>query len=230
MPIRRKQVMTVPHDYQTPRTTVRRIPQRGAYDRDTIHQILDEGLVCHVGFAVEGQPYVIPTAYVRRGEQVCLHGAQASRMMRALASGVEACVTVTLLDGLVLARSAFHHSMNYRSVAILGTGMAVEEAGEKIAVLQALSEHIIPGRWRDIRGPNEHELQQTLVVAVPIREASAKIRTGPPRDDEEDYTLPIWAGVLPLRQTPGSPVPDQRLSAGLSAPNYVTGYRGPARL
>jgi len=222
--------MTAPHDYQTARTTVRRIPQRGVYDRDTIHQILDEGLVCHVGFAVEGQPYVIPMAYVRRGEQVCLHGAQASRMMRALASGVEACVTVTLLDGLVLARSAFHHSMNYRSVAILGTGRAVEEAAEKIAVLQALSEHIMPGRWRDIRGPNEQELGQTLVVAIPIREASAKIRTGPPKDDEEDYALPIWAGMLPLRQTPGSPVPDPRLSARLTAPNYITAYRGPTRV
>jgi nitroimidazol reductase NimA-like FMN-containing flavoprotein (pyridoxamine 5'-phosphate oxidase superfamily) len=222
--------MTMPHDYQTPRTTVRRIPQRGVYDRDTIHQILDEGLVCHVGFALQERPYVIPMAYVRREEQVCLHGAQASRMMRALASGVEVCVTVTLLDGLVLARSAFHHSMNYRSVVILGTGAAVEEPAEKIAVLQALSEHIIPGRWRDIRGPNEHELRQTLVVAIPIREASAKIRTGPPKDDEEDYALPIWAGVLPFRQTAGCPVADPHVAAGLTAPSYVTEYGGPARV
>ena len=220
--------MTTAENYQTPRTTVRRIPQRGVYDRDTVHQILDEGLICHAGFVFQRQPYVMPMAYVRRGEQVCLHGSQASRLMRAVASGVETCVTVTLLDGLVLARSAFHHSMNYRSVVILGTGAAVEEPAEKMAVLQALSEHIIPRRWADIRGPNEQELRQTLVIAIPIREASAKIRTGPPKDDEEDYGLPIWAGVLPIQQTTGIPLPDPRLAAGLPVPEHVAQYRGPA--
>jgi nitroimidazol reductase NimA-like FMN-containing flavoprotein (pyridoxamine 5'-phosphate oxidase superfamily) len=222
--------MSTRENYQTLRSTVRRIPQRGVYDRDTIHQILDQGLICHVGFAVAGQPYVIPTAYVRIGERVCLHGSQASRMMRALAGGVEACVTVTLVDGLVLARSAFHHSMNYRSAVIFGSGCAVEDPAEKTGVLHALSEHIIPGRWREIRGPSEVELQQTLVVAIPIREASAKIRTGPPKDDEDDYALSVWAGVLPLWPAAGTPLPDPRLAPDLPAPLYVTGYRGPVRV
>jgi nitroimidazol reductase NimA-like FMN-containing flavoprotein (pyridoxamine 5'-phosphate oxidase superfamily) len=214
--------------YQTERTTVRRLAQRGAYDRATVHQILDEGMVCHVGFVVEGQPTVIPMVYVRVGERICLHGSKASRMLRALASGVEACVTVTLIDGLVLARSAFHHSVNYRSVVVFGAGTAVEDPTEKNDILRALSDHLIPGRWQEIRVPSELELRQTLVIAIPIREGSAKIRTGPPKDDEEDYALPIWAGVLPLRQTASTPVPDPRLPPGVPVPPHVTDYAGPA--
>jgi len=214
--------MTMADDtYQTPRTTVRRLPERGFYDRATIHQILDEGLICHVGFVSEGQPTVIPMAYVRVDEWICLHGSKASRMLRALAAGVEVCITVTLLDGLVLARSAFHHSMNYRSAVVFGTGAAVEDPAKKSEVLRALSEHLVPGRWQEIRGPSELELKQTLVVAIPIREASAKIRTGPPKDDEEDYSLPIWAGVLPLRLTATVPVPDPRLQPGIALPKHL---------
>jgi len=208
--------------YQTARTTVRRIAPRGAYDRTTIHSILDEGLVGHVGFVVDGQPTVIPMVYVRVGERVCLHGSRASRLMRVLAGGAEACITVTLLDGLVLARSAFHHSMNYRSAMVFGTGEAIEDPAEKMHVLEALSEHVAPGRWADIRGPNDVEMKQTAVVGVTIREASAKIRTGPPKDDEEDYALPVWAGVLPLRQVAGTPVPDPLLTAGIAVPSYLT--------
>ncbi len=179
--------------YQTERTTVRRLAQRGVYDRATIHQILDEGLVCHVGIVVDGQPTVIPMVYVRVGERVCL----------------------------VLARSAFHHSVNYRSAVVFGAGTAIEEAGEKMEILQALSEHLIPGRWADVRGPSEVELKQTAVVGVAIREGSAKIRTGPPKDDEEDYALPVWAGVLPLRMTSGAPIADSRLAAGIPTPAYT---------
>ena len=220
--------MMMEENYQSLRTTVRRLPQRGVYDRAAIHQILDKGLVCHVGFVIEGQPYVIPMVYVRVEERVYLHGSRASRMLRALAGGVEACITVTLVDGLVLARSAFHHSMNYRSAVVFGTGAAVEGSAEKGAVLHALSEHLVPGRWQEIRGPNEKELQQTLVVAIPIREASAKIRTGPPLDDEEDHALPTWAGVLPLRQMPSQPVPDPRLPPDIPVPLHVKRYVGPA--
>jgi nitroimidazol reductase NimA-like FMN-containing flavoprotein (pyridoxamine 5'-phosphate oxidase superfamily) len=217
----------VEDSYQTLRSTVRRLPQRGIYDRATIHEILDQGLLCHVGFVMDGQPYVIPMLYVRVGERVCLHGSKASRMLRALAGGTEACVTVTLLDGLVLARSAFHHSANYRSVVLFGAGTAVEDPGEKTEILQALSEHLIKGRWREVRGPSEKELQQTAVVAIPIREASAKIRTGPPKDDEEDYALPVWAGVLPFEQVTGEPRPDPRLPAGIDVPEHVSRWRGP---
>jgi hypothetical protein len=220
--------MNTPESYQTPRTTVRRLPQRGVYDRAAVHEILDAGMICHVAFVVDGQPFVIPTIYVRIDERVCVHGSRASRMLRALASGVEACITVTLVDGLVLARSAFHHSMNYRSVVVLGTGAAVEEPTEKLEVLRALSEHVIPGRWQEVRQPNESELMQTAVIAVPIREASAKIRTGPPKDDEEDYALPVWAGLLPLRQVASEPIPDPRLPEDIKVPAYVASYaRGP---
>jgi nitroimidazol reductase NimA-like FMN-containing flavoprotein (pyridoxamine 5'-phosphate oxidase superfamily) len=211
--------------YQTPRTTVKRLGQRGVYDRETIHKILDEALICHVGFIADGQPLVIPTIHVRIGERIYLHGAKGNRMLRTLAGGAEACITVTMLDGLVLARSAFHHSMNYRSVVVFGTGAAVEDPAEKNDVLFALSEHVMKGRWQDIRVPSEQELQQTLVVGVTIREASAKIRTGPPKDDEEDYALPIWAGILPISQATMTPIPDPRLSPELPVPGYVTGYR-----
>jgi nitroimidazol reductase NimA-like FMN-containing flavoprotein (pyridoxamine 5'-phosphate oxidase superfamily) len=210
--------------YQTPRTTVKRLAQRGVYDRDTIHRILDEGTICHVGFIVEGQPYVIPTIYVRIGESIYLHGAKSNRMLRTIAAGAEACVTVTLIDGLVLARSAFHHSMNYRSVVILGQGTAVEDIRKKAEILHALSEHVIPGRWQEIRVPTESELNGTLVVGVTIREASAKVRTGPPKDDEEDYALPVWAGVLPLKITACTPFPDPRLPPGVPVPEHVSQY------
>jgi len=176
---------------QTPRTTLKRLPQRGSYDREVIDQILDEGFICHVGFTMEGRPFVIPTGYARVGDSLVIHGSQASRMLRTVGEGIEVCVTVTLIDGLVLARSAFHHSMNYRSVVVFGLARAIEDPVAKVAALRALSEHMIPGRWDDVRGPNERELQQTTVLALPLTEASAKVRTGPPLDDEEDYELPI---------------------------------------
>jgi len=192
----------------SPRAQVRRLPDRGAYDRPTIHAILDEGLVCHVGFASEGQPYVIPMNYGREGERLLLHGSAASRLMRGLEAGWPVCLTVTLLDGLVLARSAFHHSMNFRSVVLFGRARPVEDPAGKTAALRVISEHVVPGRWDAVRPPNARELAATTVLEVPIDEASAKIRTGSPKDDPEDLSLPVWAGVLPLELIPGEPVPD----------------------
>src|SRR2546428_9369801 len=186
----------------TERTPVRRLPKRGAYERQAINRILDEALICHVGFDVDGQPVVIPTIHTRIGNALSFHGSAASRMLRSLREGEPACVTVTLLDGLVLARSAFHHSMNYRSVVVLGTAREVVERDEKLRVLEAIVEHVMRGRTRDARGPNETELKSTMLVRIPLDEASAKIRIGPPLDDEEDYSMPIWAGVLPLALTP----------------------------
>lgn len=212
---------------RTDRTTVRRLPKRGAYDAATVYAIVDEALICHVGFVVDGQPFVIPTIHTRVDDALYFHGSAASRMLKSLRNGIEACVTITLLDGLVLARSAFHHSMNYRSAVILGTATAVTDDGEKRRVLDALVEHVCRGRSADARRPNESELKQTLVLRLPIDEASAKIRTGPPIDDEEDYALPIWAGVLPLTMTPGAPLADERSSVGL--PDYVKNYRRPVR-
>jgi len=209
----------------TPRTTLKRLPKRGSHERETINQILDEGFICHVGFIIEGQPFVIPTGYGRAGDKLLIHGSQASRMLRALKSGIDVCVTVTLIDGLVLARSAFHHSMNYRSVVILGRATLIENRPEKIAALLTLSEHMIPGRWKDVREPSEAELQQTTVLSLPIEEASAKIRTGPPLDDEEDYAMDVWAGVLPLRMTTGGPTADPRLPANIKVPEYVVEYK-----
>src|SRR5438445_2046321 len=206
---------------QTDRTRVHRLPERGHYDRATIHAILDEALICHVGFVVEGRPVVIPTIHARVGDHLYFHGSPAAGMLRTLRGGVDACVTVTLLDGLVLARSAFHSSMNYRSVVVFGKAEEVSDREEKLRVLEALVEHVCPGRSADARGPSEMELKQTLVLRVPIAEASAKIRTGPPKDDEADYALPIWAGVLPLALTPGSPVPDNEVAI----PEYVLRYR-----
>ena len=179
----------------------------------------------HVGFAIDGQPVVIPTGYARAGNKLLIHGSQASRMLRALKGGIDACVTVTLIDGLVLARSAFHHSMNYRSVVIFGRAALVEDREEKLAALYTLSEHMIPGRWKNVREPNETELQQTTVLSLPIDEASAKIRTGPPLDDEEDYAMNVWAGVLPLNLTTGEPIADPRLPANIDAPDYVVEYQ-----
>jgi uncharacterized protein len=208
----------------TERTTLKRLPQRGSYDREVVYRILDEGFICHVGFAVEGQPFVIPTAYGRVGDKLYIHGSAASRTLRASSDGIPLCVTVTLVDGLVLARSAFHHSINYRSVVILGAATLVAAAEEKMTALRAFTEHVIPGRWDDVREPNEQELKGTSVLALPLLEVSAKVRTGPPKDDEEDMAIPVWAGELPLRVTAGSPVDDPQLSAGISPPAYLIGY------
>lgn len=206
----------------TDRTRVRRLPTRGAYDTSTIHAILDEALLCHVGFVVDGSPVVIPTIHWREGDTLYFHGSAASRMLRSLRDGVDACVTVTLLDGLVLARSAFHHSMNYRSVVVFGKARPVTDDAEKLRVLDSLVEHVMRGRAKEVRPPNEIEMKQTLVLALPIEEASAKVRAGGPVDDEEDYALPVWAGVLPLTLTPGAPVPDVGVTG--EAPEYVTTY------
>jgi len=210
---------------ETERTKLKRLPKRGHFDRETVYGILDEGFICHVGFAPEGQPVVIPTGYARAGDNLYIHGSQASRMLRTLSGGVDACVTVTLIDGLVLARSAFHHSMNYRSVVIFGRATPVEEREDKLSALLALSEHIVRGRWADVREPTEQELRQTTVLSMPILEASAKVRTGPPLDDEEDYAMPIWAGVLPLRLETGRPIKDPRLPDGIQIPEYVLNYK-----
>ena len=208
----------------TERTQVRRLPKRAVYDREAIYRILDEGLVCHVGFVVDGQPVVIPTGYGRDGDTLYVHGAAASRMLRDLAKGVEVSIAVTLLDGLVLARSAFHHSMNYRSVVIFGTAAVVEDQTTKREALRAFTEHITPGRWREVRPPTESELKATTVLAIPLKEMSAKVRTGPPLDDEEDYSLPVWAGVLPLELRSEQPMADSRLSASIQVPDYVRHY------
>ncbi len=208
----------------TVRTKLRRLPKRGAYDRELIYQILDEAFICHVGFVVDGQPYVIPTGYGRVGETLYLHGSAASRMLRNLAKGIDVCVTVTLTDGLVLARSAFHHSMNYRSVVVLGQATVVEDKQEKLIALEALTNHIIPQRWAEVRAPNEQELKATLVLALSLVEVSAKVRTGPPVDDEEDYQLPVWAGVIPLRLAASPPVSDPRLQQEIEPPAHARNY------
>jgi uncharacterized protein len=210
---------------QTERTKLKRLPKRGHFDRETVYGILDEGFICHVGFAPEGQPFVIPTGYARVDDKLFIHGSAASRMLRTLSGGVDVCVTVTILDGLVLARSAFHHSMNYRSVVIFGRATLVDDRDEKTAALLALSEHIICGRWADVREPTEQEMRATTVLSMPLDEASAKIRTGPPLDDEEDYALPIWAGVIPLRLEAGEPIKDPRLPDGVEVPAYARNYK-----
>ena len=209
----------------TERTRVARLPKRGDYSRETVEAILDEGFICHVGFVVDGHPFVIPTGYARIGNTLYIHGSAASRMLRTLAGGVDVCVTVTLVDGLVLARSAFHHSINYRSVVVVGQARLVEDVEEKTAALRAVTEQIVPGRWDEVRWPNDQELKATKVLALPIEEASAKVRTGPPIDDEEDYTLDVWAGVLPLGMKVGDALADARLKDGLQVPDYVSGYR-----
>jgi uncharacterized protein len=212
---------------RTDRTAVRRLPKRGSYDREALNAILDEGLVCHVGFAGEGQPYVIPTTYGRVGELLYVHGSAASRMLKALSGGIPVCVTVTLLDGLVLARSAFHHSMNYRSAMVLGMAQEVVDAEERWAALRAIVDHVVPGRWEQCRPPSENEMRATLVLRLAIDEASAKIRTGPPVDDDGDYALPFWAGELPLRTTVLPAISDPRLTPGIPLPAHVSGYRRP---
>jgi len=208
----------------TTRTRVVREADRAVYDRDAVYCILDEGFLCHAGFVVDGQPFVIPTSYGRKDASLYIHGSAASRMLRQMKDGVPVCITVTLLDGLVLARSVFNHSMNYRSVVILGKATLVDDPEEKLAALRILSEHILPGRWDDSRQPNERELKATSVLRVPIEEFSAKVRVGPPIDDEEDYSFPNWAGVLPLEMKAGAPINDARLDPGREVPPYLTSY------
>jgi uncharacterized protein len=208
----------------TPRTRVVREPQRAVYDRSVVNRILDEGFICHLGFAVDGQPFVIPTSYGRHEDVLYIHGSAASRMLRNVSGGIPLCVTVTLLDGLVLARSIFNHSMNYRSVVVLGTGTAIEDREEKLTALRLLSEHIVPGRWNEVRQPNEKELKATTILRVPIQEFSAKVREGPVIDDEEDYAFPVWAGVLPLNLVTGDAIDDSRLAQGIEVPEYVKSY------
>jgi len=208
----------------TPRTRLVREPERAVYDREAAYRILDEGFLCHVGFVLDGQPFVIPTSFGRKDDSLYIHGSAASRMLRQMNEGVPVCVTVTLLDGLVFARSIFNHSMNYRSVVVLGKAMLVNDPGEKIAALRLLSEHIIPGRWADSRQPNERELKATSVLRLSIEEFSAKVRTGPPIDDEPDYSFPTWAGVVPLEIKAGPPIDDSRLTPGQATPEYALNY------
>ncbi len=209
----------------TDRTTLHRRSTRGSYDRAVVEAILDEGLYCHVGFVVDGQPYVIPTIHARVNDQLYIHGSSASRMLRTLKEGVPMCVTVTILDGLVLARSAFHHSMNYRSVMVLGMAHEVTDTTEKNDAVKAIVEHVVPQRWNDVRWPTEQELKATSVLRIPLEEVSAKIRTGPPIEDEEDLQLSCWAGELPLRLLPQAPLPDSYLSSEITLPDYVKHYQ-----
>jgi nitroimidazol reductase NimA-like FMN-containing flavoprotein (pyridoxamine 5'-phosphate oxidase superfamily) len=209
------------------RTRVSRHPERGVYDRDPIDAILDEALYCHVGFVADGRPFVIPTIHARAGDVLYLHGSPASRMLRTLAGGLDVCVTVTILDGLVLARSVYNHSMNYRSVVVLGNARPVEDRDEKLAALEAIVEHVAPGRSADARPPSDKELAGTLVLALPLGEASAKVRSGPPKDFDDDIPLPIWAGVVPLRLVAGEPETAEDVPSGLAAPGYADDYRRP---
>jgi nitroimidazol reductase NimA-like FMN-containing flavoprotein (pyridoxamine 5'-phosphate oxidase superfamily) len=209
----------------TDRTRVRRVPQRGAYERETIEAILDETLISHVGFVNESQPVVIPTLHARLGDRLYLHGSAASRMLRTLQKGVPVCVTATLVDGLVLARSAFHHSVNYRSVVVFGTATLMEPGEKTVNVLELFTEKLVPGRWADVRPPTRQELKGTKVLSLPLDEASAKVRTGPPIDEDEDYDLPVWAGVLPLSTGVAEPQPDPRLDPAIETPGYVAAWR-----
>ena len=209
---------------QTARTTLKRLPKRGSFERQTVCEILDEGFVCHVGFVADEHPFVIPTAYGRVGDEIYFHGSRASRMLKTLSEGADVCLTVTLVDGLVLARSAFHHSINYRSVVLFGRARVVESDEEKTRALEAFTEHVVPGRWREVRPPNAQELNATLVLTLPLAEASAKVRTGPPIDDEEDMSFPTWAGVLPLAISAGAPINDPQLDPATAVPDYVRNY------
>ncbi|HUN88173.1 MAG TPA: pyridoxamine 5'-phosphate oxidase family protein [Terriglobales bacterium] len=214
----------MPSSGPTVRTRVIREPQRAVYDRETCNAILDEGIVCHVGFVADGQPYVIPTSYGRVGDNIYVHGSAASRMLKQLSASVPVCVTVTLVDGLVLARSVFNHSMNYRSVVILGQAILIDDPEEKLAALRALSERIVPGRWNQSRQPNEQELKATSILRIPLTEYSAKIRTGPPEDNAEDHALEVWAGIIPLNLVPAEPIPDPHLRPGIAIPDNVKHY------
>ncbi len=206
---------------QTKRNQVRRLAKRGKYDKTSIYQILDEGFLCQLAFVVDEQPFVIPTLYARVDDSIYIHGSQISRMLKTLAEGVRLCLTVTLVDGLVLARSAFHHSMNYRSAIIFGSGILIENDEEKLLALKAISDRLVPHRWEDCRQPNTKELNVTSVIRIEIEEASAKIREGMPIDDQEDYDLPIWAGIVPIHQNFGAPVRDEKLSETIDLPNYL---------
>ncbi|MBI5934702.1 MAG: pyridoxamine 5'-phosphate oxidase family protein [Chloroflexi bacterium] len=208
----------------SPKTRVNRLPKRGHYDRETIYQILDEALICHVGFAEGGQPFVIPINFARVNDTIILHGAKASRLLKHIEAGNPVCVEATIVDGLVLARSVFHSSVNYRSVVLFGTGRLVTDEAEKMSALEAVVDHLIPGRWQEARLPTPKEMNATSVVSIQIDEASAKVRLGPPGDDEEDYALPIWAGVLPIREMPLAPVRDEVLPAEIPTPEYVKNY------
>jgi hypothetical protein len=208
----------------TAKTTLKRLPKRGVFEREAVYKILDEAFICHVGFVVDGQPFVIPTGYARVNDTLYIHGSAASRMLRALAAGIEVCVTVTLLDGLVLARSAFHHSVNYRSVVVLGKARLVASNDEKMIALEAFTEQVVRGRWAEIRWPNEQELKATAVLALPLEEVSAKVRTGPPLDDEEDMNWPVWAGVVPLSLTAAAPITAPDLRVDVAPPEYALGY------
>lgn len=209
---------------KTTRNWIKRLPKRGHYDRQTVYRILDEALICHIGFVEGGQPYVIPINFARMGDTIVLHGAKASRLLKHIEAGHPICVEATIVDGLVLARSVFHHSVNYRSVVLFGKGRLVEEEGEKLAALRAVVEHLIPGRWEEARLPNRKELRATHVVSIPIDEASAKVRVGPAADDPEDLSRPVWAGILPLAETPLAPNPDDLQPAGITLPDYIAGY------
>lgn len=209
----------------TEKTKLKRLPKRGNFDRETIYKILDEAFICHIGFSVGGQTFVIPTAYGRKGDTLYVHGSAASRMMREMSKGIDVCITITLVDGLVLARSAFHHSINYRSVVIFGTAEIVESESEKNDALFAFTEHLIKGRWAEIRAPNAKELKGTTVLRLPLNEASAKMRVGNPIDDEEDHQLNVWAGVIPLHLKVDSPIADDRLKENIKVPDYVENYR-----
>jgi nitroimidazol reductase NimA-like FMN-containing flavoprotein (pyridoxamine 5'-phosphate oxidase superfamily) len=211
----------------TPRNRVRLMPDRGHYDRDTVYAIVDEALVCHVGFVADGQPVVMPTLHARRDDLLYLHGSRGNAMLKHVQAGNPVCVTITHIDGIVFARSAFHHSVNYRSAVLFGRGRLLEEPAEKMAALERLVEHVARGRWSDSRLPTEKELKLTSVIEFGIDSASAKIRTGPPKDDEEDYALPHWAGVLPFRQQILAPVADPKLAGGIAVPEYITSYRRP---
>ena len=207
------------------RTRIVREPQRAVYDREVIYKILDEGFICHVGFAVDGQTYVIPTMYARVGDAIYFHGSAASRMLRGVAAGLNVCVTVTLADGLVLARSVFNHSMNYRSVVALGNAVIVDAPGEKLGALRAFTEKILPGRWSDARHPSEKELKATSILRLPLNEVSAKVREGDVEDDAEDYALKVWAGIVPLRLVAEEPVRDARCDEGIATPVYAERFR-----
>lgn len=213
----------------TDRTRVRRLPERGHYDRETVYSILDEGYICHVGFVVDGKPVVIPTLYGREGDRLYIHGSAASRMLRDLSKGIDCCLTVTLVDALVLARSGFHSSMNYRSVVVFGRAAEITDPEEKNHALAVVSDHLLPGRWAEVRGPSAQELKGTSVLSIELSEVSAKIRTGGPIDDDEDYSLPVWAGVWPLQTRFEAPIPDAKLNDGIPVPGYVSSRIGKGR-
>ncbi len=209
----------------TARTKVRRHPERGDYERATIHAILDEALICHVGFVIDGQPFVIPTIHARDGDVLYVHGSPGSRMLRKLKGGIDVCVTVTLLDGLVLARSVYNHSMNYRSAVVLGRAREVTDREEKLRAMERVVEHVVPGRWAEARQPSDGEIKGTTILALGLDEASAKLRTGPPTDDEDDLSFPVWAGVVPLELAPQPPVADEGVAEPV--PAYAGNYKRP---